>query len=566
MELFQILKEEVKQPIKILLFFVITTGLVNTVLIGIINNAAENVTNSEINTKLFILFIIGVIIYVLSNKFVLDKSALMIENVLYRIKKRMVHKVSLAELSTLEKIGTAPIYARLNKDTAMISNTSNVLLNAAQSVIMVIFIILYIGSISIWSFFIVTFIMALCIAIYFQSSQGFRKEWLEIAVKETSFFQSLQHILNGFKEIKINRNKNKSVLNNYNKVAKNIKDQRLKTGLSYNVLIVFSQIFFYILLGAVVFILPQIHAEHSEDIIKITAALLFMIGPFNSIMSSIQIFITANSSALNILDLEATLEEALHKNKLSINAHNDSTSFNILPYEDNIQFRNLSYAYPPTKEQDHIFQVGPINLTFHRGELIFITGGNGSGKSTFLKLLTGLYQPDSGEIRIDVNKNDQTEVIVVPTNYQQYRNLFTTIFTDFHLFDKLYGVEDPDPAAVNQLLVNMELPAEKTSYKNGGFTNTKLSSGQKKRLALTSSILEDKEVYIFDEVAADLDPDFRDKYYYEILQELKERGKTVIVVSHDRHYWTVPDRLLEMTNGQIRELEKTEIASLLKLN
>lgn len=155
---------------------------------------------------------------------------------------------------------------------------------------------------------------------------------------------------------------------------------------------------------------------------------------------------------------------------------------------------------------------------------------------------------------------------VTPLNYQQYRNLFSTIFTDFHLFDKLYGVEEVNPAVVNKLLENMELPEEKVQFKNDTFTNLHLSSGQKKRLALTTAIMEDKPIYIFDEVAADLDPEFRDKYYYELLMELKERGKMVIVVSHDRHYWTVPDRLLEMRNGQIRELSREEIDSLLALN
>ncbi|MCB0598072.1 MAG: AAA family ATPase, partial [Phaeodactylibacter sp.] len=103
-------------------------------------------------------------------------------------------------------------------------------------------------------------------------------------------------------------------------------------------------------------------------------------------------------------------------------------------------------------------------------------------------------------------------------------------------------------------------------YRNGGFTNLRLSTGQKKRLALTTCIIEDKPIYIFDEVAADLDPEFRDKYYYQIIRELRARNKTVIVVSHDRYYWTVPDRLLEMANGKMRELTRAEIDSLLKLN
>lgn len=314
------------------------------------------------------------------------------------------------------------------------------------------------------------------------------------------------------------------------------------------------------------FFVPQFHAEHAEDIIKVTAAVLFIMGPFESIMSAMQMFDTAGSSAKNIIKLEEELEAELLKHKLNVEAQNKASAYNMLPYLENVQFQNLSYSYPPTKEREHIFTVGPFNLTLKKGELIFITGGNGSGKSTFLKLITGLYPPNTGRIVLDVGVPEQAPTIITAQKYQQYRNLFSIIFTDFHLFDKLYGVEKVNPKAVNRLLENMDLPEEKVRYENGQFNNLHLSSGQKKRVALTTTIIENKPIYVFDEVAADLDPEFRDVYYYELLQELKDRVKTVIVVSHDRHYWTVPDRLLEMRNGSIRELTKEEIDSLLALN
>lgn len=111
----------------------------------------------------------------------------------------------------------------------------------------------------------------------------------------------------------------------------------------------------------------------------------------------------------------------------------------------------------------------------------------------------------------------------------------------------------------------MELPEEKTAYRNGAFTNTRLSGGQRKRLALAASLLENKAVYIFDEVAADLDPEFRDKFYYTILPALKAQGKTILAVSHDVQYWSVPDRLLRMQDGKLMELSKEEVRQLILL-
>jgi len=565
MEFLQLLRQEIKEPLVPLFVFVAITGISNAALLSIINTGAAFVSNETASDHLFILFLLGLGLFIGSKKFISYKSIELVELVLDKIRYRIANKIRHTELATLEAIGTAPIHARLMQDAATISTLSTSLISTSQAVVMVFFTILYIGSISLYSFFIVIAGLGICAAGYAIRQKALMEKWDELAAKETSFHEKLGHILQGFKEIKLNRPKNDSVYKNYVAVSEDIKGLRDNLGLSYFGLSIFSQAFFYLLLGGIIFVIPHFHTEHAEDVLKITIAVLFIVGPFEVILNSNQMLTQANSCTRNILDLEAKLEKELIENGLSLESQNQPTAFEQLPFKDNIQFKNLSYVYPSTEERDFTFEVGPINLTFQKGEIIFITGGNGSGKSTFLKLLTGLYSPNSGEIGVDVTKGEQS-TIVTPINYQQYRNLFTTIFTDFHLFDKLYGIENPNPAVINQLLLNMELPAEKTTYKDGGFTNIHLSSGQKKRLALTASLAEDKPIYIFDEVAADLDPEFRDKYYYEILPELKARNKLVIVVSHDRFYWTVPDRLLEMNDGKIRELTRTEIDALLKLN
>lgn len=566
MELFTLLKREIKEPIRPILIFVILSGIVNALLIAIINTATESVSDSGVNGKLFLLFGLGTATFLLAKKYVLDKSVFIVETTMYRLQLRMANKIRHTELDTLEGIGTSSLYARITQDTVYISNVSSTLISATQSAIMISFTILYIGAISLLSFFLVVIAISIGVVAYIGFSKSFRYLWERISIKETGFFEKLGHILKGFKEIKINRSKNEDVFNNYKIVNNDLKNFRIKVSARYNILLIFSQVFFYILLGSILFILPFFHSEHSEDVIKVTAAILFIIGPFEGVVTSMQLFDKANNATRNIMALEALLEKKLNENRLSIEAQNKPAAYQSLPYFDNIQFKNLRYTYPPTKENERLFTVGPVNLTFRKGELIFITGGNGSGKSTFLKLLTGLYAPKEGEIIVDAGIDEKKEEVVTVSNYQQYRNLFTTIFTDFHLFDKLYGLEKVNSRIVNKLLENMELPKEKTVYEDGGFSNLRLSSGQKKRLALATSIIEDKSIYIFDEVAADLDPEFRDKYYYELLTELKERNKTVIVVSHDRHYWTVPDRLLEMENGSIRELSKADIKSLLALN
>lgn len=560
------LRKDLKENVAPLAVFTLITGMANAALISFINTGAEYVTNDQVSHRVFLLFLISLMIYILGKRYVAMRSAVLVEAILNKIRYRLADKIRHAELATLEARGTSPFYARLGQDTVKVSNFTASVITAIQAVILIVFTTLYISTISIRAFVLVTIMLSVCFLVYSSRRKVFRAMWLKLSEYETRFYEKLGHILDGFKEIKINRSKNESVLQDFAVVNEEMKDY--KTGLvqAYIRLSIFSQAFFFILLGSVIFVFPQFHEEYATNIIKITAAILFISGPFEIVLNGNQQLANANSSARNILELEAELEEVLRQNEMTIEAQNHPEAFEELPFSDNIRFHNLSFAYPPVKGRDYIFEVGPIDLTIKKGELIFITGGNGSGKSTFLKLMTGLYQPQAGQILVDVDEAGRPDTTVTPANYQQYRNLFTTIFTDFHLFDKLYGIKDTDPAAINEVLKNMELSADKTTYREGGFTNLRLSTGQKKRLALTTCIIEDKPIYIFDEVAADLDPEFRDKYYFEIIRELRARNKTVIVVSHDRYYWTVPDRLLEMANGKMRELTKEEIESLLKLN
>jgi len=193
-----------------------------------------------------------------------------------------------------------------------------------------------------------------------------------------------------------------------------------------------------------------------------------------------------------------------------------------------------------------LFSVGPLDMTLNQGEMLFIVGGNGSSKSTLLKLLTGLYYPATGFLSVDDDEIDQS-------HYHNYRELFSIIFTDFHLFDKLYGLHQIDEQLLKSLLHSMQLD-KKTHYLDGQFTNLNLSTGQKKRLAFITAILEDKPIYVFDELAADQDPAFRQYFYEVVLQELKQQGKTIIAVTHDDKYFHVADRVLKMEYGQIVNL------------
>ena len=565
MQLFELLKREITQPTYPLIAFSALSGISNAFLIGVINTAAETVANNTLNWKLSILYILCVGIFFLTKRYILDTSAQLVETVINRVRYRLTDKIRHTELATLEKHGTATIYARISQDATVISQVTTTIINGSQSVIIVTFILLYIASISIWSFAMILAGLAFGMFYYTGHISTFRKMWRAVSAKETAFFEKLGHILQGFKEININRLKNENVFKNFVVVNDNLRDHRIKTSQLYNITLLFCEMFIYLLLAIVLFVLPKFHAEHADAIIKIVAAILFIIGPLDAIIFSLPAVANANNSATNIMKLENQLEEELKKFGEHRLDPNNPAAWKTMSFENNIQLKDLSYQYPSKNGMTTSFQVGPMDLTIKKGELIFVTGGNGSGKSTFLKLFTGLYKPNTGTIQLDSEKGKRGALVNL-YNYQQYQNLFTTIFSDYHLLDKLYGVAgEIDPERVNNLLAKMQLPPQKTMYQGGSFTNIQLSSGQKKRLALATAILEDKAICIFDEVAADLDPAFRDTFYYEILPELKEQNKTLLVVSHDQQYWMTADRLLNFQDGIVRELSKEEVKSLVSM-
>jgi putative ATP-binding cassette transporter len=188
--------------------------------------------------------------------------------------------------------------------------------------------------------------------------------------------------------------------------------------------------------------------------------------------------------------------------------------------------------------------LGPIDLKLFTNEVVFLVGPNGCGKTTLAKLLVGLYFPEEGEIRLNGKP-------VTDESRREYRENFSVVFSDFFVFEQLLGLESPrlDEQA-RDYLARLQLN-HKVQVVEGGLSTTELSQGQRKRLALLTAYLEDRPIYLFDEWAADQDPLFKEIFYHQLLPELKARGKTVIVITHDDRYYSVADRLVKLVYGRI---------------
>ncbi|MDV7214177.1 ATP-binding cassette domain-containing protein, partial [Azotobacter beijerinckii] len=217
------------------------------------------------------------------------------------------------------------------------------------------------------------------------------------------------------------------------------------------------------------------------------------------------------------------------------------------PAWQRLELRGVVYRYPGEGDEGG-FDVGPLDVCIERGELLFLVGGNGSGKSTLARLLTGLYRPVAGQILLDGRPLDDTD-------WSAYRRLFSSVFTDFHLFARLLGPDggEAEEGGPDHWLQRLHL-AHKVRHAGGRLLDTRYSQGQRKRLALLLAMLEERDILVLDEWAADQDPLFRRLFYRELLPQLKAQGKTVLAITHDDHYFDQADRLLKMDGGRLVEL------------
>ncbi len=203
----------------------------------------------------------------------------------------------------------------------------------------------------------------------------------------------------------------------------------------------------------------------------------------------------------------------------------------------------VTHAYH-SKQAKEAFTLGPIDINLKAGELVVLAGGNGSGKTTLAKVLTGLYPAETGELLLDGQR-------ITDENREFYRQHFSAVFYDFHLFESLLGLEKPDlDERARERLARLQLD-HVVSVENGVFSTTQLSQGQRKRLALLTASLEDRPVYVFDEWAADQDPEFKEFFYHDLLSDLKAQGKLVLIICHDDHYFDVADRMIKLESGKI---------------
>jgi putative ATP-binding cassette transporter len=548
-----LLTRESKVPIRRIAMGSALSGACRSAVLGTVIGALGVVGDEQKTLEYLFFFILLVIAYKMLHSFELERISSEVEDIAHRMRTRIIGKLQCAELRHHEKISRAEVLAGLNSELPAISRAVITLFNAIQAGTTIGFTLFFIGSMSQTAFFFIFTGAALTLSAQAAIFRRIRADTGALYPIETTLNEVVADALDGFRETKLDSRKRAGVLDTVAGLSRRLSQGRKKVQKLLAQQLVIAQISYMVMIGVVIFVAPKVDASFEDTILRTAISLIFLMGPLNTFVGSFQVLINVNAAADNVMALEATIDGLAREDASSDLAENwgqlieKAETSPPVRLTSEITLSSVGFVHHTTPEL-HPFRIGPIDLDLKRGEIMLIIGGNGSGKSTLLRVLTGLYRPTSGILAVD-------GVPVGSGNVQQYREHFGVIFADHHLFTRLYGLEEVDLDRLAELLELTGLKG-KTSYAGGRFDTLKLSTGQRKRLALVEMLMEDKQILVFDEWAAEQDPPSRARFYGEILPDLKAKGKTIIAVSHDDAFFHIADVTVRMEHGKIVSQER----------
>ena len=457
----------------------------------------------------------------------------------HSVSRLIVHlseRVLDAPLRHLEQLGSGRILATLTTDVNAIALALNGVPAIVVNLIILVAGVLYLGWLSPPAFFAVLLFLVLGVVSYRLSAapaQAYLKQGREHV---DALVQHMRTLIDGIKELKIHAPRRHAFMSELLKKADaQVRENQIKGFTIQAAAASWGRVLFFVAVGLVLFAWPSLQRIDQATLTAYVLTILYLMSPLEHIMAWLPLMSRARVALNKVEELRLNLE---HGEGIEANT--------LLPLEkwQSLALSNVRYAYR-NEINGHDFHLGPIDLAFTVGELVFITGGNGSGKTTLAKLITGLYAPDEGEWLFNGKPVGEADL-------GAYRQMFTTVFAETPVFEGLLGLkrENLDERA-RRYLSDLELD-RKVNVNNGWFSTTDLSKGQRKRLALVTAYLEDRPIYVLDEWAADQDPLFREVFYRRILPDLKNRGKTVIAITHDDRYFDVADRVITLEEGRIR--------------
>ncbi|HEY1148314.1 MAG TPA: cyclic peptide export ABC transporter [Pseudoduganella sp.] len=452
------------------------------------------------------------------------------------MRSELSRRILAAPLRRMEEVGKHRVLAALTEDVTTVADVFAWMPVLCMNLAVIAGCLVYMGWLA-WPLLLATLALLILGIASFRLAQG--RALAALARSRQSGDDLQKHfraLTDGAKELKLNAAKRTAFLDRL--LLPTLDDMRRQFVAGMQVLLIaesWGSLLFFVLVGLVLFVAPFVGAVDANVLSGYALVLLYMRGPLEGLVANLPELSRSRIALERIERLQAELQQDAVENS----AAPPPAAFELL------ELQGVSHRYH-REQEDRSFLLGPFDLQLRPGELVFLVGGNGSGKTTFAKLLLGLYAPEGGTIKVNGKAVDES-------GRDAYRQMFSAVFADFHLFDDLLGHGTDADGLARQYLMRLQL-AHKVRIEDGRFSTTALSQGQRKRLALLTAYLEDRPFYVFDEWAADQDPVFKRVFYTELLPDLRARGKAVLVITHDDQYFHLADRCLKLEDGRLAEM------------
>ncbi|WP_058546106.1 cyclic peptide export ABC transporter [Pseudomonas fluorescens] len=464
--------------------------------------------------------------------------------IMTRLRIALCRKILATPLEEVDRRGPPNVLTMLTNDIPQLNTTLIIMPTILVETTVFLFGIGYLAYLS-WVVLALTVsLMVLGVGLYlFFFSCGVRNT-SRVRDEYTAFNEYTHALVFGLKELKLNGVRRRwfgrsAIEASSTRVARYNFVERLWYTAADNV----GQFTLSLLIGCLLFAAPLVGAVDPKIMTASVLAVLYIMGPLSLLVGAMPLLAAGRVATTRLSEFGFSINDP-HPEPIET----DVPKVHLLEHKKSwsrIELKAVRMHYQELHAESG-FSLGPIDLTVQAGELIYIVGGNGCGKSTLAKILCGLYIPQDGEILLDGKP-------VTDASRNDYRDLFSAVFSDFHLFNRLIGPdeEDGNPTLARKYLETLGL-ADKIKIEGLGYSTLKaLSYGQQKRLALVCAYMEDRSVYVLDEWAADQDPPFKKFFYEELLPDLKRRGKTVLIITHDDQYFQLADRIIKLSDGQI---------------
>lgn len=531
-----------KQSWKLLLVAILTGVISGVAAASLIAIISKGVAGRHPDSIMGLSFFALCLFYLLTKSYSQISMLHLVQRATLQLRINLSAKLLATPMKHLHALGKSRLLVILTQDVEKFISAFQVMPTAFGSGVVILASLGYMAILSWQLLLLFCGTLAASLSIYRLAQRRPTRRMVELRETTDALYANFRNLIEGSKELKLNSSRGAMFVDQIIKPdAEEFKRLYIVGFTGYAWALNSVMTLMYLFIGLVLFVFSYWLPQTPETLTAIVLILLYINGPINLLMSTLPVLSQAGVALKKIQQLEATLTvESVDKKRIP------DPFVSTKPLA--LQLNGVSHTYAGAQGGE--FTLGPINLDIQCGEIVFIIGGNGSGKTTLAMLLLGLYEPIVGHVALN-------GVTVTDENRDCYRQYFSAVFSDFHLFEHLLGEDQQDlRERATGYLRSLQID-HKVHVAEGKFSSTDLSAGQRKRLALVSAYLEDRDFYLFDEWAADQDPAFKRVFYTELLPDLKARGKTVIVITHDDAYFSYADRTIRLEDGNLKSLPRS---------